>query len=129
MQKFFGEIVGGDALARKLGFATLNFAIEKFPQNLSGVFAARVKLENEIHDAVVFVGKSKTFEIQKMKIEAHILNFENFETRAKRGKIEFVAKIRDAEKFTSAENLKLQIARDVNSAAEILNRDFPDFIF
>lgn len=108
-----GFIARGSGRGRKLGIPTANvITTYQLPQH--GVYASFVKLEN--HDnllkAVSNVGYQPTFDSLRELLETHILDFsENIYGR----KIEvmFLKKIRDVIKFSSAEELRKQINKDI----------------
>lgn len=117
-----GTVVKGDARGRQLGFRTANLRCpsEKvLPKN--GVYAARAKWQQQSFSAVTNIGHRPTFGPDSALIphvEAHLLDFdanlyeENLE-------LLFLTRLRDEKKFSSLEELKAQIQRDIQSTQSI----------
>jgi riboflavin kinase/FMN adenylyltransferase len=121
-----GEIVHGDKRGRTIGFPTANMKCEeKFPL-LPGVYATSVFWRHQIYPSVTNIGKRPTFQgVQELstiplKIETHILD-ENFELYGEILEIRFHHRIRDEKKFSSIDELKVQIQSDVILAKKLLD--------
>ncbi|MFA6458647.1 MAG: riboflavin kinase [Patescibacteria group bacterium] len=115
--RFSGKIIPGRGIGRTLGFPTLNFELpENFPSE-SGVFAARLFLDEKVWPAILFFGKRATFDDEKT-LEIHVLT--KFTESPPEAAFEILAKIRAGRKFDSAEELKKQIEKDCATAREIL---------
>lgn len=112
-----GEVIKGDQRGSKLGFPTANLAI---PQGLlvpaDGVYAVYAIDEMGIkHNGVANIGNNPTFTRQTRRIEIHILDFD----RSIYGlplTVEFIDRIRGEIAFSSVEQLKQQMAEDINFA-------------
>lgn len=116
----YGEVVRGLQNGRKMGFATANIAercdmvVPEF-----GVYVGYVVLDGNRYKAVINVGKNPTFKAEHTTIESHILDFDK-DIYGETITVEFVEKIRGDKKFSSIDELKLQIQKDVNQARELL---------
>ena len=114
-----GQVQKGDQRGRALGFPTANLRCphDKItPKN--GVYLTHVRWQQETLRAVTNVGVRPTFTQSAPNpiIEVHLLNFDamiydEFLT------VEFVKRIRDEKKFSSIDELKAQIALDVQMAS------------
>ncbi|MFH0834600.1 MAG: riboflavin kinase [Patescibacteria group bacterium] len=115
--RFYGKIISGRGIGRKLGFPTLNFAVAENWKIEPGVFAARLFLGEKSWPAILFFGKRKTFDNQET-LEIHVLN--EFAENPSEAEFEILGKIREAAKFDSTEKLVAQIEKDCARAREIL---------
>jgi riboflavin kinase/FMN adenylyltransferase len=107
-----GKVVKGHALGRQIGFPTANLELDCVPELDCGVFAARVFLSKIWYLAAVNYGNRKTFEDQSRSFEVHLLDFSgDLYSEILEVLIDF--KIRDVRKFASVDELKSQIAKDV----------------
>jgi len=117
--RLFGRVVRGAGVGRRIGFPTANLAVERQMLPADGVYAGRCLVGDELHPAVVHVGPAPTFERLQRTVEVHLL--------AGQGRLEgaalavdFLVRLRDLQKFDSAEALARQIEQDVRQAAECL---------
>ena len=109
------KVVRGEGRGSKIGFPTANL---KDTENLclkEGVYA--VLVEDEM-PGVANYGLRPTFGGKKRVLEVHIPNFEG-DLRGKRLKVEFLKFLREERKFSSVEELKRQIERDLHSALAV----------
>ncbi|MBR3624021.1 MAG: bifunctional riboflavin kinase/FAD synthetase, partial [Selenomonadaceae bacterium] len=113
---FIGRVVHGERRGRELGFPTANLKIEEhramFP---NGVYAAKVKYDGKIFNALANIGNNPTFEGEKRRLEVHI---ENFSKNIYNELIEviFLEKIREEKKFDTANDLVAAIRKDRDMA-------------
>ena len=119
-----GEIVHGEKRGRTIGFPTANMVCEeKFPL-LPGVYATSVYWREKTYPSVTNIGKRPTFQGASelstipLNIETHILD-QNFDLYGEILEVRFHHRIRDEKKFTSIDELKIQIQSDVNLAKSL----------
>lgn len=115
-----GEVVRGDQRGRTIGFPTANLAVwerQLLPAN--GVYAAYARLGPERFLAATNVGVRPTVADAKLMVEAYLLDFER-DIYGQELELEFVARIRDEQKFPNLEALKAQIAADVDEVRQLL---------
>lgn len=115
-----GRIIEGDKRGRELGFPTANLAI---PQGLSvpadGVYAVYVQDEQGLHfNGVANIGNNPTFTRQTRRIEVHILDFDRV-IYGQQLKIQFIDRIRGEVAFNDIDQLKQQMAADIEFAQKI----------
>lgn len=114
-----GQVVPGDARGRQIGFRTANLACpsEKIlPKN--GVYSARAKWQQQSFAAVVNIGVRPTFgpdSAPSPHVEAHFLDFDAtiYEEFVE---LSFLNRLRDEKKFSSVDELKAQIHKDILAA-------------
>lgn len=116
-----GRVVHGRKLGRELGFATANVQMKHNRPPLVGIFAVRVYGIGEgASDGVASLGWRPTITTDgRATLEVHLFDFQR-EIYGAHLRVEFLAKIRDEEKYPDLETLKAQIARDCVMAREIL---------
>lgn len=112
-----GEVVHGVRVGRRLGFPTINI----LPQpGLAlppyGVYATYVDIGGERIPAVTNVGVRPTFTDEgRVSVESHLMGFER-DVYEQTARVDFLRFLRPERAFASAEELRGQIARDVQSA-------------
>ncbi len=117
-----GKVVRGDGRGRKIGFPTANLEIGEFVAPARGVYAAWIKIGNQIKRAAVNVGTRPSFrEDDDLRVEVHVLDFKK-NIYGKKGEVFFVKRIRAEKKFESAELLQEQIHKDIKKIRLVLKR-------
>ncbi len=112
-----GTVAHGDELGRKLGFPTANLDVRGLLVPPNGVYAAHARVAGVQHRAAVNIGVRPTLAsaVPEVRVEAHVLDFKG-DLYGQEMELTFVAKLRDEQKFSSLEELRAQIARDVTAA-------------
>jgi riboflavin kinase / FMN adenylyltransferase len=114
-----GEIRTGTGLGRKLVVPTLNLSTEQETLPKLGVYATETTVAGANYNSITNVGMRPTFDGQKLAIETHLFGFSETVTSGPMT-IRFRTRIRDERKFSSPEELKQQILRDIEAAKEYL---------
>lgn len=114
-----GIVLEGAKRGRSLGFPTANLALNppiggEIPE---GIYAAEVEFGGKKYMAASFVGKAETFGGADYKLESYILDFEG-DLYGKEITVKLYEKLRDNEKFSSAEELVKQMKKDVTLTRE-----------
>ena len=107
-----GRVSHGDKKGRTIGFPTINVGISRRLSPVLGVFNVLVEINKELYHGVCNVGKRPTVGGEKTLLEVFIFDF-NREIYGERVTIVFKQKSREEMKFNSFEELKQQIAKDV----------------
>jgi riboflavin kinase/FMN adenylyltransferase len=112
-----GRVVHGDKLGRELGFATANVQLKHNRPPLSGIFAVRVRgVRSTVCKGVASLGFRPTVQSDgRATLEVHLFDFSG-ELYGVHLQVEFIAKIRDEEKYADLATLRAQIARDCELA-------------
>ncbi|MFO7953062.1 MAG: bifunctional riboflavin kinase/FAD synthetase [Bacillota bacterium] len=116
-----GKVIKGYGIGKKIVYPTANIAAS--PRLLwpgKGVYLTAVEnLGSEPFFGVTNIGSQPTFSRHDNAVETHIINFSgtiyNHEIR-----LCFLEKLRDTKTFTSAEQLKEQIGRDIEMGKNII---------
>jgi riboflavin kinase/FMN adenylyltransferase len=116
-----GTVVHGSARGRNLGFPTANLDLKSELVPGRGVYAVRVHLGEDCHDAVANLGVRPTFGRNQFCMEVHLLDRKgNLYEQDLR--VDFIERIRAERQFESAEALVAQIAADIQQTREVLQR-------
>ena len=112
-----GSVVHGDQLGQKLGFPTANLDTKGLLLPTNGVYAAHATARKQIHRAVLNVGHRPTLQhpAPEMRVEVHLLDFSG-DLYGEEMEITFASRLRDEQTFASLEELKFQIAKDIEAA-------------
>ncbi|MBQ6481122.1 MAG: riboflavin biosynthesis protein RibF [Anaerolineaceae bacterium] len=120
---FSSDIIHGDARGRKLGFPTLNVKIPEEKLKLpNGVYAVYNYIDGVKYASVTNIGVRPTFGLDDKGtfVESYLLNASgNF--YGETAHLEFVEMLREEKRFSSAEELKNQINKDIERARQILS--------
>ncbi len=120
-----GEVVPGAGRGHALGFPTANLEVRaERAVPADGVYATFAVLGNERYPALTNVGFRPSFDNGRHTIESHILDFEQ-DIYGCDLVVEFVARLRDEQRFEEPDQLMAQIQRDIAAAREILGREQP----
>ena len=114
-----GRVVHGRQLGRTLGFPTANLRFPKTPA-LSGIYATWVHGAGPAPwPSVSSFGTRPTVDGVEPLLEAHLFDFAG-DLYGRHLQVEFVAKLRDEEKFADLPSLTTQMHRDAADARRIL---------
>jgi riboflavin kinase/FMN adenylyltransferase len=120
-----GKVQYGNQLGRTLGYPTANIHLHQRVSPVQGIFAVRVGLgESECSwPGVASLGVRPTVnQVSQPLLEVHLFDFEG-DLYGRRMAVEFVAKLRDEQKFDGLEPLKAQMALDSSAAREVLGKN------
>ena len=114
-----GEVVVGDKRGRTIGFPTANVLPDPaLVVPARGVYAGFARVGKESYPACTNVGVAPTFERRESRIEAYLLGFGG-DLYGRVIDVSFIGRIREEKRFSGVEELKRQIARDVEEARRI----------
>lgn len=122
-----GRVVRGRQLGRTLGFPTANVRLAGKMPALSGIYATWVHGidgagAGRPWPSVSSLGTRPTVDGVEPLLEAHLFDFEG-DLYGRRIEVEFVAKLRDEQKFIDLAALTDQMHRDAGQARAILLQD------
>jgi riboflavin kinase / FMN adenylyltransferase len=116
-----GRVQPGRSLGAKLGFPTANVPLERRRSPVSGIFAVRVRGAGRgERSGVASLGTRPTIGGTEALLEAHVFDFQG-DLYGQEIEVEFVARLRDEERFPSLEALARQMERDAAEARRILS--------
>ena len=116
-----GRVGEGTRRGRLLGFPTANVPVPS-PKKLlppEGVYAVRVQTPMGPHDGMLNLGPRPTFGDTEVMLEAHLFDAD-LDLYGAPVRIDFVARLRDTQKFSGVEALVAQLHKDADSARRAL---------
>jgi riboflavin kinase/FMN adenylyltransferase len=119
-----GSIVEGKQIGRQIGFPTANLSLPK--QKLlptCGVYAVGVEMTNGTRKSgMLCIGHRPTVEANgELSIEVHIFDFDG-NLYGKEIRLEFIGRLREERRFSSLEELQLQLRRDAADAQALTDK-------
>ena len=115
-----GRVVRGRQLGRTLGYPTANIRFGGKVPALQGIYATRVHGVGPVpRPSVASFGTRPTVDGVEPLLEAHLFDFSG-DLYGRRIEVEFVARLRDEEKYPDLPTLVAQMDRDAARAREIL---------
>lgn len=115
-----GRVVHGKQLGRTLGYPTANLRFANKTPALRGIYATWVHgMAAQPWPSVSSFGTRPTVDGKEPLLEAHLFDFDG-DLYGKLIEIEFVARLRDEEKFPDLPTLVVQMDRDAAQARHIL---------
>lgn len=113
------RVIHGERRGRTLGFPTANLAITDAQVMLpNGVYATRVLYEEREYLGLANIGDNPTFEGCNRRLEVHLEDFSG-DLYDKLIEVQFLAKIREEEKFASVDQLVRKMHDDRRRAQKI----------
>lgn len=123
-----GEVISGDQRGRQIGIPTAN--LQTAPDKLlpaNGVYATRIMIQQEekrYFNSVTNLGVRPTVDGIQRRLETHILDFppaaHSGDLYGQVLTVEFVARLRDEQRFSGLDALVAQIQLDINQARQVL---------
>ena len=118
-----GKVVYGDGLGKKIDFPTANIEIKEtykiIPRN--GVYLVKTKINSNTYFGMMNIGIRPTVGGTNKSLEIHFFNFKD-NIYGKNVSIEIIKKIRDEEKFSSIDQLKIQLKKDEQFCLKLINK-------
>jgi riboflavin kinase/FMN adenylyltransferase len=118
-----GQVGHGAERGRQLGFPTANLEInssQALPSD--GVYATKAHVAGHSYPSVTNIGTRPTFGEGERTVEVYLLDFEG-RLYSQEIRVELIEQLRAEKRFSSPEELKNQISRDVQQARSILKRE------
>jgi riboflavin kinase/FMN adenylyltransferase len=117
-----GKVVSGSGNGTRFTFPTLNLLPEQELLPARGVYITRTYFDGLVRSvrSVTNIGLRPTFNGQSMTVETHLLDTVPEKTPA-RIQVQFWKHLRQEKKFSSPEELRPQIARDIAQAQRFFN--------
>ncbi len=105
-----GEVIHGAKLGRKMGFPTANMEVGTL-DIANGVYLSGVVIDGREWKAMSNVGVRPSVDGKCRLLETHIFDFEG-NLYGKSLTVKLIRKVRDEKKFSSVEELKVQLMQD-----------------
>ena len=121
---FGGKVVEGDKRGRTLGFPTANIALDDVNKLLPalGIYLVEFFVKNEKYFGLLSVGQRPTFyESGQVVPEVYVLDFDQ-DIYGEYVTVKVLERIRGEEKFSSVEDLVLQMNKDKEIGIELISK-------
>ncbi|WP_432720568.1 bifunctional riboflavin kinase/FAD synthetase [Jeongeupia wiesaeckerbachi] len=114
-----GRVIGGDKLGRELGFPTANIQLRHNRPPMMGVFVVEAHGLERPWQGVASLGVRPTVKGADAApvLEVHLFDF-NRQIYGEHLRVDFLAKLRDEEKYSGLEPLIAQIQKDCDQARD-----------
>ena len=114
-----GKVIHCREVGSTLGFPTANILpAENAKLPMEGVYATTTTIDGKSYLSITNVGTAPTFGEEKVIIETHILDF-NKDIYSKNITVEFINLIRKQQKFSSPDELIIQLKKDTKLRREL----------
>jgi riboflavin kinase/FMN adenylyltransferase len=120
-----GVVAHGDHRGRTLGFPTANLVTEWQLLPHVGIYAAVALLGGQAHAAAVSVGNNPTFDVNQLRVEAYLLDFDA-DIYGRELELHFIHRLRDERKFQAVDQLVEAMTRDVEKTRALFAAKPPD---
>ena len=117
-----GKVVSGDGRGRTLGFPTANIDIpleQALPSD--GVYATLAHIDHKVLPSITNVGIRPTFGGGRRTVETYLLDYAGHLLERKL-EVDFIDRLRGEIHFNTAEDLKVQISKDIEQTRVILEK-------
>jgi riboflavin kinase/FMN adenylyltransferase len=120
-----GIVVRGDGRGRELGYPTANLSTPRYAAvPADGVYSCwftTTSRPDRVLPAAVSVGSNPTFSGRERRVEAYVLDVDE-DFYGQHVSLDFVARLRDMERFDTIDALRAQMAADVERTRDVLRR-------
>lgn len=124
-----GRVEHGEHVGTGLGFPTANLVPVDESQLIpaAGAYAVKVRMENSVEwkHGMMNIGMRPTFDGHKRTLEVHVFRL-NEDLYGQQLLVSFVERLREEQRFESAEALTSQLQQDAVLAEQILNQDIDE---
>jgi len=117
-----GVVARGEGRGRKIGYPTANLALEDARKLVPrrGVYATRVQLpDGGQRGGMMNVGRRPTFDEMEVTVEVHLFDFDG-DLYGERLSVQFLQRLRDEQKFDSADALAVQLSEDERHCKSVI---------
>jgi riboflavin kinase/FMN adenylyltransferase len=115
-----GKVVAGEGRGEGLGFPTANLNVnsrQALPPD--GVYAGLAHVNGSVYQAMTNIGRNPTFDGKERTIESFLVGYHG-NLYGEDLQLDIIARLREEKKFSSADELKEQMARDVEKGKTAL---------
>jgi riboflavin kinase/FMN adenylyltransferase len=120
--RMLGQVIHGQQLGRTLGFPTANLRLMRRKSPVCGILAVLVRGIGDVAmPAVASLGTRPTVDGKEVLLEVHVFDFAG-DLYGREIEVEFIAKLRNEEKFESLDLMLVQMKIDAANAREVLSK-------
>ncbi len=114
-----GPVVGGAKRGSGLGFPTANIELAPGVELLHGIYAVRVRVDDQQFDAAAYLGTRPTFDDGAPVLEVFLFDFDG-DLYGRTITVQFIDFIRGDQAFADGAQLVAQMTKDCEAAKSIL---------
>jgi riboflavin kinase/FMN adenylyltransferase len=117
-----GVVARGEGRGRQIGYPTANLALEDNRKLVPrrGVYATKVELpDGGVAGGMMNIGRRPTFDGMNVTVEVHLFDFEG-DLYGDVLSVQFLRRLRDEQKFDSADALAVQLSEDEQHCRSIV---------
>lgn len=114
-----GRVIRGAGRGRQLGYPTANLGGADTLLPGDGIYAGLAQVDDRAWPAAISVGPNLTFGDGTRKVEVHLIGFDGG-LYDRQLEVDFLARLRDVQRFGSVEELVDQLDRDIDRARTIV---------
>jgi riboflavin kinase/FMN adenylyltransferase len=117
-----GKVMRGDQIGRTIGYPTANILIEETYKLIpaDGIFAVKVRVNGQEHKGMGYIGQRPTINGMTRNIEVNIFDFDQ-DIYSQSIRMEFLHFVRGDIKFTSLDDLTIQLGKDKEAVIGLLD--------
>ena len=116
-----GKVTTGAGRGKGLGFPTANLAVDpKKALPPEGVYATWAYLDDQPYQSMTNIGRRLTFGENRLTIEVLLMDYQD-NLYGRELKVDIIERLRDEKRFDTVDELKRQIAADVEQGKAILS--------
>lgn len=116
-----GMVAHGAGRGAKLGFPTANVEAIDTLLPAGGVYAGIAWVADKDWPAAINIGPNPTFGEHALKVEVHLIDWHE-SVYGEPLEVDFIARLREIQKFNGIDELKAQLARDVAETIRIVGK-------
>jgi riboflavin kinase/FMN adenylyltransferase len=113
-----GMVIHGAGRGRKLGYPTANLDRVDTLLPAGGIYAGLGQVDGDVRAAAISVGPNPTFGEGALKVEVHLIDYDGW-LYDRHVDVDFLARLRDIQRFDSIEELVRQMDQDIAAARRI----------
>jgi riboflavin kinase/FMN adenylyltransferase len=117
-----GVVARGEGRGRQIGYPTANLALEDARKLVPkrGVYATKVRFpDGTVRGGMMNIGRRPTFDEMDVTVEVHIFDFDG-DLYGESLSVQFLQRLRDEQKFDSADALVVQLSEDEQHCRSIV---------
>ena len=115
-----GPVVRGNRFGSDIGIPTANIRLQRYRSPLEGIFAVRIEGLDKKYFGAAYVGTRPTIGGTEPLLEVHIFDLDA-DIYGVRLKIFFLKKVRSDQKFSTLQELKIQMEKDIDTIKHWVN--------
>ena len=117
-----GTVVHGKKIGRELGYPTANINPENDMLPPRGIYAARLRVGHQLHNAAAYIGHRGTFHQNEPQVlEVYLLDEHDIDLYGHQAEVSYLEFIRGDQVFEDADKLKQQIESDIAAIRTVLS--------